>query len=62
MGLNQTVTLVIKFIELSYFHVAEGLPPDLAHDVLEGIAVDAISDIVGALVGKNIFHCQNSIV
>ena len=57
MGLNQTVTLVIKFIELSYFHVAEGLPPDLAHDVLEGI-----SDIVGALVGKNIFHCQNSIV
>ena len=47
--------------ELTYFHAAEGLPPDLAHDVLEGIAVDVISDIVGALVEKNIFHCQNSI-
>ena len=47
--------------ELSYFHAAEGLPPDLAHDVLEGIAVDVISDIVGAFVEKNIFHCQNSV-
>ena len=48
--------------ELSYFHAAEGLPPDLAHDFLEGIPVDVISNIVGALVGKkNIFHCQSSI-
>ena len=47
--------------ELSYFHAAEYLPPDLALDVLESIAVDVISDIVGALVEKNIFHCQNSI-
>ena len=48
--------------ELSYFHAAEGVPPDLAYEVFEGIAVDVISDVVGGLVGKkNIFHCQNSI-
>ena len=41
--------------ELSYFHAAEGLPTDLAHDDLEGIAVNVISDIVGALVGKKYF-------
>ena len=38
--------------ELSYFHAAEGLPLDLAHEFLEGIALDVISDVVGALVGK----------
>ena len=48
--------------ELSYFHAAEGVPPDLAYEVFEGIAADVISNIVEALVGKkNIFHCQNSI-
>ena len=36
MGLNLDSCLN----ELSYFHAAEGLPPDLANDVLEGIAVD----------------------
>ena len=38
--------------ELSYFHAAEGLPLDLAHEFLEGIALDVMSDVVGALVGK----------
>ena len=42
--------------ELSYFHAAKGWTPDLARDVLEGIAIDVIiSDIVGTLVGKKSF-------
>ena len=44
--------------EVSCFHAAEGLPPDLAHDILEGIAVDVISDIVGAFMGKKYFSLQ----
>ena len=31
---------------LKYFHVIDGLPPDLAHDVFEGIAIDIMSQII----------------
>ena len=34
---------------LKYFHVIDGLPPDLAHDVFEGIAIDILSQIMGML-------------
>ena len=33
--------------DLEYFHVTNGLPPDLAHDVFESIAINVLSDIVG---------------
>ena len=33
--------------DLEYFHVINGLPPDLAYDVFEGIAINVLSDIVG---------------
>lgn len=33
--------------DLEYFHVINGLPPDLAHDMFEGIAVNVLSDIAG---------------
>ena len=32
--------------ELQFFRIVEGLPPDLAHDVFEGILVDLISNIL----------------
>ena len=31
---------------LKFFHVTSGLPPDLAHDLFEGFAVDFISNII----------------
>ena len=30
----------------SYFHAADGLPPDLCHDLFEGFAVDVISNVI----------------
>ena len=30
----------------SFFHVTSGLPPDLAHDLFEGFAIDFISNII----------------
>ena len=31
---------------LSYFYVADGLPPDLCYDLFEGLAVDVISNVI----------------
>ena len=31
---------------LTYFHVINGLPPDLAHDVFEEVAVDVIFHVL----------------
>ena len=36
--------------DLNYFYVIDGLPPDITHDVFEGLAVDVISDILYVLV------------
>ena len=36
--------------ELQFFHVTEGLPPDLAYDVFDGFSVDLISNILESLV------------
>ena len=44
--------------ELKFFHVAEGLPPDLAHDVFEGFAIDFMSGIIGMLVEQKCFTLQ----
>ena len=32
--------------ELYYYHVANGLPPDLAHNLFEGFAVDVIISFI----------------
>ena len=39
---------------LSYFHVADGLPPDLCHDLFEGFAVNVISNII-AFIKDGVF-------
>ena len=31
---------------LKLFHVTSGLPPDLAHDLFEGFAIDIISNVI----------------
>ena len=41
-------------MNLSIFHVIDGFPPDLAHDVVEGFAVDLLSNILVRFLGKNI--------
>ena len=35
--------------DLQYFHVTEGLPPDVAHDLLEGVCKDTILKIVSGV-------------
>ena len=32
--------------ELAYFHVTEGLPPDVAHDLLEGVCKKVMTNIL----------------
>ena len=44
--------------DLNYFHVTEGLPPDKAHNVFEGLAVDVISDILHVLVEEKCLTLQ----
>ena len=41
--------------DLEYIHVINGLPPDLGHDVFEGIAINIFSDIVG-------YFCKEKII
>ena len=40
---------------LSYFHVADGLPADLCHELFEGFAVDVISNIIIAFIKDGFF-------
>ena len=40
---------------LSYFHVADGFPPDLCHDLFEGFAVDVMSNVVIAFIKDGFF-------
>ena len=35
---------------LSYFHAVDGFPPDLAHDLFEGIAIDILTNIMSRLI------------
>ena len=43
---------------LNFFHVTSGLPPDLAHDLFEGFAVDFISSIIEHCVGAQYFTLE----
>ena len=40
---------------LNYFHVADGLSPDLAHDLFEGFAVDIVSNVIVSFVREGLF-------
>ena len=41
---------------LQYFHVTDGLPQDIEHDIFEDIAEDAMDDILLSLIsGSNVF-------
>ena len=35
---------------LSYFHAIDGFPPDLAHDIFEGIQIDILTNIISELI------------
>ena len=37
---------------LKYFHVIDGLPPDIAHDIFEGVATDTVCNIITGLVSE----------
>ena len=39
---------------LNFFLVTEGLPPDLAHDIFEGVAIDVILHIVSHFISENV--------
>ena len=45
--------------EIQFFDAVERLPPDLAHDVLEGFSVDLISNILKSLLTLKIFLYNN---
>ena len=38
---------------LKYFHVVDGLPPHIAHDNFEGVAIDIICNIITGLVSED---------
>ena len=44
--------------QLKYNHIINGLPPDLAHDVFEGIAVDVLSDCIRFFCKNNTFSLE----
>lgn len=46
------------FNVLKYFHVARGLPPDIMHDLLEGVVPYEISLIFKAWIGKGLISLQ----
>ena len=35
---------------LKYFHVVDVLPPDIAHDIFEGVAINIVCNIITGLV------------
>ena len=47
---------------LSYFHVADGLPPDLCHDLFEGFAVNVISNIIAFIKDGVFFILMTSMI
>ena len=48
----------MSYNDLNYFHVIEGLPPNIAHNVFDGLAVDVISDILHVLVKEKCLTLQ----
>ena len=40
---------------LNCFHVADGLSPDLAHDLFEGFAVDIVSRLIVSFIREGLF-------
>lgn len=40
---------------LKHFHVVSGYPPDILHDILEGIVPTEVSLCLSDLIGKNYF-------
>ena len=38
---------------LSYFHAIDGFPPDLAHDLFEGVAIDILTNNISELIGTS---------
>ena len=42
--------------ELNYYHVANGLPPVLAQDCLEGFAVDVVSNVIISFSREGLFE------
>ncbi|KAJ8018295.1 hypothetical protein HOLleu_43791 [Holothuria leucospilota] len=40
--------------ELQFFHVVEGLPSDIAHDIFEGVVKDVLENVIGELVSQGI--------
>ena len=36
--------------DLNYFYLADGLPPDLAYDLLKWFAVDIVSDVIVSFI------------
>ena len=41
--------------ELYYYHVGNGFPPDLAHDLLEGFAVVVVSNVIIFFIREGLF-------
>ena len=44
---------------LTYFHIADALPPDLCHDLFEGFAVDVISNVIIAFIKDGFFDLDD---
>ena len=40
---------------LNYFHVADGLPPDLTHYLFERFAVDIVSNVIVSFIRESLF-------
>ena len=45
--------------DLQYFHVVYGFPPDLSHDIFEGVVQKTVTKVIEALVSDKIFSLQN---
>ena len=46
----------LRLNSLQYFHVTDGLHPDIAYDIFEGIAVDVMDDVLlGQISVSNVF-------
>lgn len=41
---------------LSHFHLVSGFPPDIAHDLFEGIVPVEVAHCLASLISKKIFY------
>lgn len=44
--------------ELSYYHVVDGLPPDITHDIFEGVAKYILSNVLSYCINQKFFSLQ----